>query len=222
MLTDEEIIDSWHINASAWIKAIKNEEIESRKIITNDAILNTIINHHPKKVLDIGCGEGWLARALANKNIDVFGIDAVPALIDYANQMGGAKFDVCRYENSSEYKFHELFNCIICNFSLIGKESTEIVINTSANLLQKNGSLIIQTLHPVIASIDSNYVEGWRAGSWSGFSEDFTAPAPWYFRTIEDWFELLNKNGFQRIKILEPVHPQTGKPVSIIFECWIN
>src|ERR1700678_3615124 len=146
MLTDKEIIDSWHINASAWIKAIKNEEIESRKIITNDAILNTIIKHKPNKVLDIGCGEGWLARALANKNINVFGIDAIPALIDYANQIGGAKFDVCLYEDLSKYKFHEQFNCIVCNFSLIGKESTEIVISISANLLQKNGNLIIQTL----------------------------------------------------------------------------
>jgi 2-polyprenyl-3-methyl-5-hydroxy-6-metoxy-1,4-benzoquinol methylase len=110
ILTDEEIIDSWHINASAWIKAIKNEEIESRKIITNDAILNTIINHKPNKVLDIGCGEGWLARVLANKNINVFGIDAIPTLIDYANQLGGEKFDVCLYENLSEYKFHGQFD----------------------------------------------------------------------------------------------------------------
>jgi hypothetical protein len=84
------------------------------------------------------------------------------------------------------------------------------------------GNLIIQTLHPAIASIDSNYVEGWRAGTWSGFSEAFTKPAPWYFRTIENWFDLLNKNGFQRINIHEPVNPKTGKPVSIIFECWIK
>lgn len=129
---------------------------------------------------------------------------------------------MCLYENLPKYKFQEKFDCIICNFSLIGKESTEIVISTSANLLKKNGNLIIQTLHPVIADIDSNYVEGWRPGSWSGFSEDFTKPAPWYFRTIENWFELLNKNRFQRINVREPIHPKTGKPASIIFECWIK
>lgn len=94
MFTDSEIIDSWYGNAKAWINAIKNEEIESRKMITNDAIFNTIIHHKPKKILDIGCGEGWLARALANKNIDFFGIDAIPTLIDYANKMSEAKFDV--------------------------------------------------------------------------------------------------------------------------------
>ena len=217
-LTDLEIIDSWHTNAAAWIKAIKNEEIESRKIVTNMAIVNTILAHKPKKVLDIGCGEGWLTRILSNTNIIVFGIDAISALIDYANKMGPAKFDVCLYENLPNYKFDGKFDCIVCNFSLIGKESTEIVIKTSADLLQKHGKLIIQTIHPTVAYIDS-YTEGWRPGSWSGFSESFTRPAPWYFRTIEVWFKLLNKNGFEKINIIEPISPKTEKPVSIIFEC---
>lgn len=216
--TDSEIIDSWHINASAWIKAIKNEVIESRKVVTNAAILNTILAHKPKNVLDIGCGEGWLARTLSKTGIPVLGIDAVPALIDYANQIGLAKFDVCLYENLRNYKFDSKFDGIVCNFSLIGKESTEIVIKTSANLLQKHGKLIIQTLHPAVAYIDS-YTEGWRSGSWSGFSEDFLKPAPWYFRTIEGWFKLLNKHGFEKINIIEPIFPKTEKPASIIFEC---
>lgn len=32
MNNDSEIIRSWHINAIPWIKAIQNEEIESRNI----------------------------------------------------------------------------------------------------------------------------------------------------------------------------------------------
>ncbi|MCE3237047.1 MAG: class SAM-dependent methyltransferase [Gammaproteobacteria bacterium] len=222
MLTDEEIIDSWHENSSAWIKAIKNEEIESRVTITNGAILERIIRQGPKNILDLGCGEGWLARELFTKKMNVFGIDASPMLIEHANKMGQGRFDVCSYENLPQYQFQEKFDCIVCNFSLIGKESTEIAISTSADLLQKNGALIIQTVHPVVASLDANYEEGWRAGSWSGFSEDFKKPAPWYFRTIEDWFMLLNKSGFHRINIREPVHPKTGRPASIIFECRIH
>ena len=31
-LSDSEIINSWHINATPWIKAIANEEIESRML----------------------------------------------------------------------------------------------------------------------------------------------------------------------------------------------
>jgi 2-polyprenyl-3-methyl-5-hydroxy-6-metoxy-1,4-benzoquinol methylase len=219
ILSDSEIIDSWQINAGAWIQAIANEEIESRILVTNTAIINRILAHKPQSLLDIGCGEGWLSKTIAEKNIDVLGIDIVPTFIEYANQESKAQFAVCSYENLPTYQFRQLFDCIVCNFSLLGKESTAIVIATSKNLLTESGRLIIQTLHPVVACGDLPYKDGWRPGSWAGFSKEFTKPAPWYFRTIESWLRLFNLNGFKQNNIFEPLHPTTGKPASIIFEC---
>lgn len=219
MLSDTEIIDSWHINAEPWIKAIANEEIESRTLVTNKAIINRILEQHPQSMLDIGCGEGWLSRVIAKNHIHVLGIDVVPTLIEYGNRQGSVQFDICSYENLPTYKFEQLFDCIVCNFSLLGKEATEIVIATAKNLLAENGRLIIQTLHPIIACGDLPYIDGWRPGSWTGFSQEFTKPAPWYFRTIESWLRLLNTKGFTQNTIYEPLHPKTGKPASIIIEC---
>ena len=114
--------------------------------MTNTAIIHRILEHKPRSLLDIGCGEGWLSRAIAENNIDVLGIDIVPTFIEYANQKSKAQFDICSYENLPTYQFRQLFDCIVCNFSLLGKESTEIVIATSKNLLTETGRLIIQTL----------------------------------------------------------------------------
>jgi len=83
--------------------------------------------------------------------------------------------------------------------------------------LTKRGTLIIQTLHPVAASGDLPYEDGWRQGSWAGFSEDFSDPAPWYFRTLDSWKRLLDEAGFRPLEIREPIHPGTGKPASVIF-----
>ncbi len=218
-LSDSEIIQSWAINAEPWIKAIINEEIESRNLITNKAIINKILEYKPRSMLDVGCGEGWLSRIIAREGIYVLGIDVIPTFINYANLKGSAQFDVCSYENLPAYKFEQQFDCIVCNFSLIGKESTEIVIASSKNLLTENGVLIIQTLHPIIACGDLAYKDEWREGSWVGFSEEFLKPAPWYFRTIESWFVLFDTNGFKQCDMYEPTHPKTGKPASIIFEC---
>jgi len=218
---DNQIIYSWNINATAWIDAIKNCEIESRILITNNAIINVITKSIPKYVLDLGCGEGWLTHELTSIGIRVLGLDGVDKLIQQAKINSHAEFNVCSYEKLSEYYFAEKFDCIVCNFSLIGKESTDAAIATSTNLLQNNGRFIIQTLHPVIACNDLPYVDGWRTGTWAGFSKDFTQPAPWYFRTLESWSQLLNKNGFKNIYIYEPIHPKSKKPASIIFECHV-
>jgi hypothetical protein len=61
------------------------------------------------------------------------------------------------------------------------------------------------------------YMDGWRQGSWSGFSSDFTDPAPWYFRTVAGWIRLLGECNWRLLEVREPLHPATRQPVSIIF-----
>jgi hypothetical protein len=63
---------------------------------------------------------------------------------------------------------------------------------------------------------DAPYVDGWREGSWAGFSTDFTDPPPWYFRTLASWVSLFLDSGLRITSLREPVHPETGKPVSLI------
>ena len=219
---DSKVIHAWHLNAAPWTKAVRNQEIESRNLVTNAAVINAILNPKPTHVLDIGCGEGWLTRELSSKGISAFGIDGVPSLIEQARKMGGGQFDTCTYEDLPEYKFAQRFDCAVCNFSLIGKEATEMVLESARNALEPKGRLIIQTPHPLMASLDTPYEDGWRAGSWAGFSKDFTEPAPWYFRTMESWVKLLGHKGFQVHNIFEPMHPKTGKPASIIFESYVD
>lgn len=218
MFDDFMIIDSWAENATSWIKAIQNKEIESRNLSTNQAIIDAIIKISPQTVLDVGCGEGWLAKELVKKDMFAMGIDAIPSLIEHARENSHATFDICTYENLPHYQFNKKFDCIVCNFSLIGKESTEIVIKTASKILNPDGHLIVQTLHPVAASLDKLYQDGWREGSWAGFNTDFKNPAPWYFRTISSWYHLFKTSGFHIVNLYEPIHPVTKKPLSIIFD----
>ena len=218
-LSDEKIIESWHRNATPWTATIRDNQIESRKLVTNQAIVDAVLGRSPKTILDIGCGEGWLARALSAKGIEAIGVDVVPDLIEQAKRAGGGDFRVASYEDIAEGKLHAKVNVAIANFSLIGKESVENLLRHAPRLLTHRGALIIQTLHPVVATGDLPYADGWRKGSWTGFSTDFTDPAPWYFRTIASWVALFTRSGLDLVDMREPVHPSTGKPASAIFIC---
>jgi protein-L-isoaspartate O-methyltransferase len=49
---------SWTVNASGWVQAVREAKIESRRVATDAAILEVIQARKPHRVLDVGCGEG--------------------------------------------------------------------------------------------------------------------------------------------------------------------
>ncbi len=216
-LEEEHILRSWNRNAPSWVRAVREGEIASRRQITDSAIIEAVLSRSPQTVLDVGCGEGWLVRELTARDIHVTGIDAVAELVEEARASCGGDFHILSYDELAAGKHSASVDVVACNFSLIGRESTEAVIRATASLLKSTGSLIMQTLHPVVACGDLPYRDGWREGSWAGFSSDFTDPAPWYFRTLESWIALFSDCGFQLNEMREPLLPSTQRPASVIF-----
>lgn len=215
--SDRKIVDSWDKNASQWTAAVRGGQIESRKLVTDKAIVDTVMSHSPESVLDIGCGEGWLVREIAFRGARAVGVDAIPELIDHAKAAGGGEFFVMPYEAISHESVEGLFDVAVCNFSLLGREVVESLFIAVPSLLKPGGVFIVQTLHPVVMNGNLPYVDGWRDGSWAGFSVEFVDPAPWYFRTVENWRALFSNSGFALREVQEPINPKTDKPASIIF-----
>jgi len=217
--TDGEalIVDSWRRNAQAWTAAVRDRRIESRTLVTDRAIVDAVLSRSPRYVLDIGCGEGWLGRALAASGVELLGIDVVPSLIAQAQAGGGGDFRVASYEQLTAGALGISADVVVCNFSLLGKESVDAVCAAMPLLLGTHGSFIIQTLHPIVACGERPYRDGWREGSWAGFGAEFTDPAPWYFRTLGSWLQLLRKHRLRLLELREPLHPRSGLPASVIF-----
>ena len=215
--SDAQIIASWRKNAAPWTNAVRQQKIETRRLVTDGAIIDAVVSRSPRTALDIGCGEGWLARALGERGVDVIGVDVVPGLVEAARRAGGGDFRVASYEEIADGNLDVRVDAVIANFSLLGKESVEGVVRRAPQLLGEKGALIIQTLHPLVSTGDLPYADGWRAGSWAGFDDEFSDPAPWYFRTMESWLELLRENALHRVEVREPINPNSGLRASVIF-----
>lgn len=198
-------------------KSSQERQIVSRQLVTDRAIVDTVVSRGGSIVLDVGCGEGWLTRALVDLGLDVLGADIVPELIERARQSDRGRFELASYNEIAAGKLAQKFDLAIANFSLLGDESVRDLFRSMPALLHPGGAFIVQTLHPTITCGDLPYVDGWRDSSWAGFSNDFTDPAPWYFRTLASWIELYTANGLKIVEIREPLHTHTNQPASAIF-----
>lgn len=219
---EKTIIQSWQINAAAWSDAIAHDRIASRTLVTNRAVMDAVLALNPSTAIDIGCGEGWLTRTLNAAGIDSLGVDGNAELIAIARKLaarhpGHQHYETINYLDIANGCLNKHFELAVCNFSLLGKESVENLLRAMPALLEPGGHLIIQTLHPRSACGDQPYKDGWREGSWEGFGDGFSSPAPWYFRTLESWQNLLQDCGFSVETVGEPAHPETGVPMSVIF-----
>ncbi len=222
MSREEALVSSWSRNADAWTRTVREGGIESRRLVTDAAIVRTVLERRPERVLDLGCGEGWLARALAGQGIGVVGIDVSPELVAAARRAGGGEFHAVAYEAlaADPSLARGEYDVVVCNFSLLD-EHLQPLLAVLRHVLRPGGALVIQTVHPWTAAGEGPYEDGWRTETFVGFGEGFAAPMPWYFRTLSSWTAVLAAAGYALADLREPLHPNTGRPASLILTCLV-
>ena len=81
----KSLTKSWDDNAGNWTRAVREGQIPSRHAGTDDAIVAAILDRKPARLLDVGCGEGWLVRRIVQSTgCRAVGIDGSSALIEAA------------------------------------------------------------------------------------------------------------------------------------------
>ncbi|MEZ4809098.1 MAG: methyltransferase domain-containing protein [Allomuricauda sp.] len=214
-----DIIASWEKNASEWIKVIQNNSIPSRKF-TNVAIMETVRGLCGKKMVDIGCGEGWLTREVGKMGWEATGLDAIESLILEAQNKSSDSFYVFTYEAIIAGKFipNAPFDLAIFNFCLYLKDGLRPLLENTLKNISKKGAIVIQTLHPFfLVQNKMPYKSQWLSDSWKGLPGNFEDGHSWYARTLEDWINELNALENISFSIQEVVNDEK-QPISLIIK----
>jgi len=102
-----------------------------------------------KTIYDIGCGNGYMARNLANKGAEVFASDASLLLIDDAKRKSKDQSIVYRVHDAtdfSEYKDNQ-FDVVVMNMVIHYIQDLEKLFDGIRRVLKKNGVFVFSTNH---------------------------------------------------------------------------
>jgi 2-polyprenyl-3-methyl-5-hydroxy-6-metoxy-1,4-benzoquinol methylase len=205
---------SWDRNAENWTRVVRDGLIPSRRAGTDQAVLDAIAGRAPKRLLDIGCGEGWLIRAaVARTGCTAVGIDGAVALIEAAQTADPANsYHVLDYEGFASSDIGTDFDVAVFNYALFAEDIGPL-LRAAVSRLAPGGVIVIQTLHP-----GDGREDGWRTEDFTAFDGGDWAAMPWYYRTLGSWRSALNDVGLEVHDIREPA-AEDGRVLSLLMVC---
>ena len=144
------------------IKYIKESVIENFKLQNNEKLPLNGIN-----LLDIGCGGGLLSEPMCRLGATVTGIDASAKNIEIAKIHAKKNNLNINYICTSPEKIQKEKFDVILNMEIVEHvENVDLFLNSSTNLLKKDGLMFVATINKTLKSylfaiIGAEYILRW-------------------------------------------------------------
>jgi trans-aconitate methyltransferase len=152
-----------------------------------------LLNPQPgERVLDLGCGTGYLTSIIAASGATVVGIDNSMEMVTKAKtEYPHLEFQV---QNATGFHFDEHFDAIFSNAVLHWIQEKEEVAECIYNNLKKNGRLVLEmggknNVARIVRALQKSLVK-------NGCEEN-AAISLWYFPSLGEYASLLESKGFR-------------------------
>jgi len=201
----------WKKNADFWIKIIRENLDPYRLKVTNNAILKPLKGEKNLRILDAGCGEGYLSRLLAKMGNKVWAIDFCPKLIEAAERLERKELLGIKYFRGDFRKTNfssAFFDAIISHQTINEIENPGKAFKEFSRILKKKGRLILLFLHPCFEIDPKKYFQKAKIKKSYYLVSEIKSPSPYFYIHLPlfEWVKLLAETGFLIKKIGEP-HP---------------
>jgi len=209
----------WEANADYWVTVIRERRDRYRTELTDAAVLDAVGPCEGQRVLDAGCGEGYLARDLASLGADVVGVDVSRRLVGAATSLPSDRTVAFACASVDALPIGDAaFDLVVCNHLFSHLHAPAAAIQEFGRVLRSGGRLVILTLHPCFYTEHSehgalNSVPAARYFASRGIDQHFQvdglespAEITSWLRPLEYYSAALREAGFVITDIREP-HP---------------
>ena len=182
--------------------------------------------HGARRVLDIGCGEGQVARRIAGLGAAVFGLDPTLSQVRVAHERGGGPSYARARAEALPCRNHA-FDAVLACLAFEHVEQFETAIREVARVLEPGGRFVLLVGHPLLQAPRSGWVDDqtlgehyWRIGAYLGDHAEIDEIAPgvnlrFVHRPVSRYVHALGQAGLLIDDMEEP-----APPASLLDEVW--
>lgn len=230
----EEVADYWEGNADAWTTMARQGFDICRNHLNAPGFLSILPDVRGLKGLDVGCGEGYNTRLVADLGATLIGVDICEKFLAFARETELA-------DNRSpriEYKFASTgalpfdaasFDFVMATMSMMDMPNIPQAVSEIFRVIKPGGFFQFSICHPCfqtpmfawtkdsegepIGVVCGNYfqeeLEQVHEWTFSSAPEELrnqfgNFKIPTYFKTLSGWLNLLIEHGFVLERFLEP------------------
>lgn len=229
----DSVRNQWETNARLYAELIADQGTPHHRMILNPCVETLLGDVKDKRMLDAGCGEGYLARYYASEGAYVTGVDISSNLIEIARskspddqRLEYKVQDICQMDAIAD----ETLDIVLCNLVILNVPCLRESLAEFSRVLLPGGILILSIVHPcfnfygpgewemgekdsstnrrrgLFFKIDHYADERTYERYWrTQEGERFPEPITFYHRTIATYVHGITDSGFRIDVIEEPL-----------------
>ncbi|KAB7668885.1 class I SAM-dependent methyltransferase [Bacillus sp. B1-b2] len=155
-------------------------------------LLELLAPQKGEHILDLGCGTGDLAKRLADKGVDVTGVDKSFNMVAQAT----AKYPSISFmvKDATDLGFQEQFHAVFSNATLHWITQPEKSLSEIYNSLKVGGRFVAEFGGK--GNVQSIVNELIKQRTLAGYAYDYSL-FPWFYPSIAEYTTLMEKVGFR-------------------------
>jgi SAM-dependent methyltransferase len=202
---------------------------------TVTTLLRELPDLHGQPVLDLGCGEGLVARALAERGAQVIGVDLSERLLAHALRQEAARPLGIDYRLGDAHTLDRLADgCVtgvVANLSINDMPDLDLVIGAVRRVLRPGGWLVFTVPHPCFQTPHADWIiaSGGRPARlvnayfdetfWRSANPEGVRRVGQWHRTVATYFNTLIEHRFTVTRMAEP---QPDAAVAAMHRGWVQ
>ncbi|MFD5317638.1 class I SAM-dependent methyltransferase [Streptomyces sp. NPDC127098] len=160
--TNDTSIRRWNTVPREAMEAMEPEGDFAKRHLLNPVLLRMVGDVRGRRVLDAGCGHGYLSRMLADRHARVVGVEPTDAMFGYAVEKERALRQGVEYVQADLGRLPDLgdpFDAVVCSMVLPAIPDWKPAMRACVRALRTGGLFVFSVNHPAFEQL----LATWRA-----------------------------------------------------------